>query len=567
LHSITVDLERLGLGGSQGEDIRTRPAAPTTPTSVSRLGWQHPLSPVGLPLQPISVCVGTAELSLNSMMGSPLAAQGQFSPASFLHTGSDSDLTDAESEASVGLGPAQAQAQGPQGTPQTPGTGQTRRRAVSDFKELLQAQGSSKSILTPGKRMGEASHHGVELDPFEFTIPGVSERKRTAADKAYDLTDDNFASDVPEKLSAFRKKRLADKKYEFTDEEEAKDKFVPLTRLRSQKLALAEVEGTKQAISQAMGATGQDVMVCVSSVAEGGEEDLAQQEDTAWADMLEGSDYPELFSPGGCIKKDSNALSPRLSQGPTSAMSPRGPTIPSQEIFCKAKFVRRFVEVDDELISVITDVEDDDLGTTTGYHNALPLEVHGSGYTQMAMISNSKAGRLNLPCVRVQQRSLDLEQFCHETATRLCAWADKKFWFCNDYDVEVVDVDPSSGDVTAVAVVLIQAAILTKSQGQKFNVSSLSRKQYQASFKFCWNVDSGQYYVVDSDTLKEITTYKDSSGVWNPARHAAGPLIKMFGPACQNIRVLTNESVICGTSLKAIIDPDNLVALIMNDLE
>ena len=41
---------------------------------------------------------------------------------------------------------------------------------------------------------------------------------------------------------------------------------------------------------------------------------------------------------------------------------------------------------------------------------------------------------------RVQQRSLDLEQFCHETATRLCAWADKKFWFCNDYDVEVGDV-------------------------------------------------------------------------------------------------------------------------------
>lgn len=56
--------------------------------------------------------------------------------------------------------------------------------------------------------------------------------------------------------------------------------------------------------------------------------------------------------------------------------------------------------MDDELISVITDVEEDDLGSTTGYHNALPLEVHGSGYTQMAMVSNSKAERLSLPCVR-----------------------------------------------------------------------------------------------------------------------------------------------------------------------
>ena len=86
---------------------------------------------------------------------------------------------------------------------------------------------------------------------------------------------------------------------------------------------------------------------------------------------------------------------------------------------------------------MITDVEDDDLGMTTGYHSALPLEVHGSGYTQLAMISNAKAEKLSLPCVRVQQQSLDLEQFCHETATRLCANADKKFWFCNDYDVEV----------------------------------------------------------------------------------------------------------------------------------
>ena len=103
-------------------------------------------------------------------------------------------------------------------------------------------------------------------------------------------------------------------------------------------------------------------------------------------------------------------------QGP--AMSPRGPaSVHQQEIFCRAKFVRRlgkgnpsvctyitmpcrFVEVDDELISVITDVEEDDLGSTTGYHNALPLEVHGSGYTQMAMVSNSKAERLSLPCVR-----------------------------------------------------------------------------------------------------------------------------------------------------------------------
>lgn len=130
-----------------------------------------------------------------------------------------------------------------------------------------------------------------------------------------------------------------------------------------------------------------------------------------------------------------------------------------------------------------------------------------------------------------------------------------------------MDVDPGSGDVTAVAVVLIQAAILTKSQGQKFQVSSLSRKQYQATFKFCWNIDSGQYFVVDSDSLKELSARQEPSGVWNPARQAALPLLKAFQPACPAIRALNNESVISGVSLKAIIDPDNLVALIMNDFE
>lgn len=37
---------------------------------------------------------------------------------------------------------------------------------------------------------------------------------------------------------------------------------------------------------------------------------------------------------------------------------------------------------------------DDDLSSSTGYHNALPLEVHGAGYNQMAMVSNAKAFRL-----------------------------------------------------------------------------------------------------------------------------------------------------------------------------
>jgi len=35
-------------------------------------------------------------------------------------------------------------------------------------------------------------------------IAGSSDKKRKLADEAYDLTDENFLVDVPEKLSTFR---------------------------------------------------------------------------------------------------------------------------------------------------------------------------------------------------------------------------------------------------------------------------------------------------------------------------------------------------------------------------
>ena len=208
LHSITVDIEQLGEEGKGDGEAQEEP-------SRVRMEWLHPLSPPAGPTHPISVNVGGAELSLNSMLGSP---GPQFSPASFLHT------SDSETES--------------EGSQQS---SQMRKRAVTDFAAGLQ----SLQQRSPGKR-APMNPQASDFNPFEFSLPPVEsrvDRKRSMADAAYDLTDDNFASDVPEKLSTFRKKRLADKKYEFTDDEEAKDKFVPLTRLRSKKLAEAEAAG------------------------------------------------------------------------------------------------------------------------------------------------------------------------------------------------------------------------------------------------------------------------------------------------------------------------------------
>ena len=40
----------------------------------------------------------------------------------------------------------------------------------------------------------------------------------------------------------------------------------------------------------------------------------------------------------------------------------------------------------------------------------------------------------------MRQTSLDIEQFCFKAADIICKCEGFKFWFCNDYDMEIVDV-------------------------------------------------------------------------------------------------------------------------------
>lgn len=98
-------------------------------------------------------------------------------------------------------------------------------------------------------------------------------------------------------------------------------------------------------------------------------------------------------------------------------VSPLVPKVTFQypTIKCTAHFKRSYIELDDEMVSVITDVEgelpacyrrkhfnnvislniaDDETGGYVSYQCVLPMNVHGSGYTQMQMINNSKAEKM-----------------------------------------------------------------------------------------------------------------------------------------------------------------------------
>ena len=60
--------------------------------------------------------------------------------------------------------------------------------------------------------------------------------------------------------------------------------------------------------------------------------------------------------------------------------------------------------------------------------------------------------------------SIDTEQLCHEMAQRLCALSKKKYWFCTDFNVEIIDMCLETDDVVAVAFMLVEADVVEEDQ-------------------------------------------------------------------------------------------------------
>ena len=81
-----------------------------------------------------------------------------------------------------------------------------------------------------------------------------------------------------------------------------------------------------------------------------------------------------------------------------------------------------------------------------------------------------------LPHVCVKQMSIDTEQFCHEMAQRLCTQAEKKYWFCSDFNVEIIDLCLETNDVVAAAYMLVEADV---SHGNQYeNISQIFGFQF-----------------------------------------------------------------------------------------
>ncbi|XP_075236476.1 uncharacterized protein LOC142333339 [Lycorma delicatula] len=155
---------------------------------------------------------------------------------------------------------------------------------------------------------------------------------------------------------------------------------------------------------------------------------------------------------------------------------------------CSVQLDRRFIEVDEEMISTITDIEDDDQ-SSIGFHCALPIVVHGTAYSQLQMISNSKADKLNVPSVFVRQNSLDIEPLCHQAADIICKCEHYKFWSLNDYETEIINICPFNGDILFLVHMRLNVESLIYHLKKQ---SSDKREYYECQCIFIWNCDGNE---------------------------------------------------------------------------
>ncbi|EFN66267.1 DDB1- and CUL4-associated factor 15 [Camponotus floridanus] len=388
------------------------------------------------------------------------------------------------------------------------------------------------------------------------------------AEKAYEFTDETQETTC-EKLSSFRKRRLADKKYEFCDETEDAENIVPFKNIRDQfrhrGACSIHLISSSPAISPAVLPNGRRHWFD-SDQSESDELNLAQ-------DIANDLSNPE--------SAEKNVLRPlnqnQLSNGTVRDRDRVGkccqsfsPLVPKNNlqypsIKCTARFKRSYIELDDEMISVITDVEDEETGGYVSYQCVLPMLVHGSGYVQMQMISNSKAEKLIVPCVSITQLSFDIETFSHHIADWICTRFKKKYWHCSDYDIEMIDVCALTGDIICLHIMKIQASELC-SQTQ----CTQERKQYEVGCKFTWNIETSQYRITDVLPMEEVKpeSWKPTltnvpnfrSQLWNPTRRLATQLReKIQQPYAHTVRFLHNEMSLAGDSITKLIDLDNLV--------
>ncbi|XP_065372425.1 uncharacterized protein LOC135964204 [Calliphora vicina] len=259
-------------------------------------------------------------------------------------------------------------------------------------------------------------------------------------------------------------------------------------------------------------------------------------------------------------------LSPRRDEYRSVVEVPLQGGAMSEKPVCTKKFLRRFVEEDDAA-SIITSVEDDCI--SPGYHILLPMEVHGSCYSEMQMISKASYQQLRCSSVVIEQHSFDMETFTYYAISTLCQKNQKTYDFFYDWAYELINVCPISLTVFCILMAHFSAREEVSSClncSRKLSCA-FHRREYECRVLFTWNMLTGEWDILDFGELQDYNHYKYSpKGNFSPnvtlqqrakklAREMAQTLHKL-PDYTSNLRILESN---VKKSMKSVTDIDNMI--------
>ncbi|XP_017040144.1 uncharacterized protein LOC108087324 [Drosophila ficusphila] len=275
------------------------------------------------------------------------------------------------------------------------------------------------------------------------------------------------------------------------------------------------------------------------------------------------------FEIGGSMSPNAGMsfLSPRRDEPRIVEMPVQGGVMPEKPV-CTKKLRRRYVEEDDAT-SVITSEEDDCI--SPGYHTSLPMEVHGSCYSEMQMISQASYQRLRCNSVVITQHSFDLETFTYYVISMLCQKNQKIYNVFYDWAYEVISVCPLSQTIGC----MLMAQFSARDQAMAICLHCTGRmdcafhkRQYECRILFTWNMETGQWQVLDYGELREVHEQFSPLKRLGKARLTFAQMAKKMGQEMaaglglnlpdytSNLRVLTSD---IRKSKMYISDLDNMV--------
>ncbi|CRL03889.1 CLUMA_CG017013, isoform A [Clunio marinus] len=403
---------------------------------------------------------------------------------------------------------------------------------------------SKSSIIKPPRKVREIGESSTKVNSQLKPSSPQSPELLEAAEKTYEFSEEN---EKCEKISIFRKRRLADKKYEFS--EENTENIIPFNRTRSLRRPIYQLRTSPHPSFRSP--CGSPVANrCIMSPPPGFMSPSYNNNNNPYRSS---PTHHLLYSPPSKTVRIHGNMSPagsvddvqkyfsdimnrlkdnRVESGNESShddiIKPNCKDFPT---FSK-KLVNYYVEEDDA-ISVITCDEDDCI--SPGYHLSLPMEVHGSCYTKMQIVSKASLSRLKgVPRAIVTQNSFDIETFSIHVANKLCKENNKKYKFILDIIFEIVHVCPLSHEALCMLHLKFAANNcdhLSKCLNCANDSECFTHREFlESTILFTWKISGNDWRILDYGQLKKLGTFKRGSHPGNSRQkklHSFGN--KMFG--------------------------------------